>query len=85
MTTKTPMTTGMSINTSTGLLARRRAPARHVRALLTALSDRLHAPDDERARAAGWTVTVVHGPFGLNGRSYRDPRFGPERGGDRHA
>jgi hypothetical protein len=80
MTTTTRRTTGTSINTPTGRLARRRARARRVRAVLTGLSGRLHAAADTRARDTGWTVTVVPGPLGLNGRSYRDPRFGTGRG-----
>lgn len=39
------------------------------------LSDHAHAPGDDRARAAGWHVTATPGPLGLQGRSYRDPRF----------
>lgn len=84
MTTGTRSTTGMSINTPAGRPARRRAPARHVRAVLTALSGRLHAAGDQDARDIGWTVTVMPGPLGLNGRSYRDPRFGAGPGGERH-
>jgi len=60
--------------------ARGRASARRVRVVLTALSARLHAPGDARAREVGWTVTVVPGPLGLTGRSYRDPRFSARAG-----
>ena len=42
--------------------------------------DGLIVAADTRARDTGWTVTVVPGPLGLNGRSYRDPRFGTGRG-----
>jgi hypothetical protein len=44
-------------------------------AALTRVSDRVHAVGDQRARAAGWTVAVVPGPAGLNGRAYRHPLF----------
>jgi anti-sigma regulatory factor (Ser/Thr protein kinase) len=75
MTTPTTRrTTGLSINSPTTRPVRRRAPTRHVRAALTGLSDRLHTAADTRARDIGWTVTVMPGLFGLNGRSYRDPR-----------
>ena len=40
-----------------------------------AITARLHAGADARARAAGWSVTAVPGPLGLHGRAYRDPRF----------
>jgi hypothetical protein len=43
------------------------------------LSDRIHATADDRAQANGWQVTTTRGPFGLQGRSYRDPRFGARR------
>jgi hypothetical protein len=46
-----------------------------IRARLTATADRMHAAGDARARAIGWAVTTTPGPFGLSGRSYRDPRF----------
>jgi hypothetical protein len=80
--TRTRRSTGISINrVKVGRPARDRAAARLIRATFTALSGRLHAPADTRARDMGWTVTVVPGPLGLNGRSYRDLRFGtgPER------
>ena len=66
----------MSIRTFAGRPASRKTPARHVRAVLTVLSDRLHAASDQDARDLGWTVSVTPGPLGFNGRSYRDPRFG---------
>jgi hypothetical protein len=76
----------MSINTFTGRPARRSAPAQPVRAVLAALNRRLHATADTCARDIGWTVTVMPGPLGPNGRSYRDPRFGARPGaGERHA
>jgi len=79
--TRTLRTTGMSTNTAaTARPVRGRASARRVRVALTALSARLHAPGDTRARDMGWTVTVVPGPLGLTGRSYRDPRFGARPG-----
>jgi hypothetical protein len=42
---------------------------------VAAVTARVHAGADARARAAGWSVTVVPGPLGLHGRAYRDPRF----------
>jgi hypothetical protein len=53
------------------------APARLLRAVLTGLSDGVHAAGDAQARALGWTVTPVPGPLGLGGRAYRHPAFGP--------
>ena len=49
------------------------------RAVAGRLSDRIHAADDEHARALGWEVTHTPGPLGLTGRSYRDPRFDARR------
>jgi hypothetical protein len=85
ITPTTRRTTGLSINSPTTCPVRRRAPARHVRAVITTLSARLHAAADTRAQDIGWTVIVMHGPLGLNGRSYHDPRFGVGWGGERHA
>lgn len=50
-----------------------------VRSAVRRLSDRIHAPTDDRARARGWEITEIPGPLGLRGRSYRDPRFGTRR------
>jgi hypothetical protein len=72
--------TGLSINTAAAGRYAVKAPARHLRAALTALSGRLHATADRRAREAGWTVTVLPGALGLDGRSYRDRRFGGRPG-----
>jgi hypothetical protein len=46
-----------------------------LRAALTTLSDSAHDAADARAQAAGWTATPIPGPLGLDGRTYRDPRF----------
>jgi hypothetical protein len=67
----------MSTTATTGSRSARRRAAARLRAWLTALSDRVHAAGDDRARALGWAVTVVPGPAGLNGRCYRHPGFGP--------
>jgi hypothetical protein len=50
-----------------------------VRIALQKLGNRAHARGDAFALAAGWTVTMTHGPLGLSGRTYRDPRFGARR------
>jgi hypothetical protein len=50
-----------------------------VRRRQRALSDRVHAAADERARSHGWTVTETTGRFGFGARIYRDPRFGAPR------
>jgi hypothetical protein len=71
----------MSTSTATAACpARGRTSARRVRDALTALSARLHARGDTRARDMGWTVTVMPGPLGLAGRCYRDPRFSARPG-----
>jgi len=70
----------MSASTAAARPARGRASAHQVRVVLTALSARLHAPGDTRARDMGWTVTVLPGPLGLTGRCYRDPRFSARPG-----
>jgi hypothetical protein len=44
-----------------------------------ALSDRLHAAADERARQYGWEITKSTGRFGFAARTYRDPRFDDRR------
>ena len=46
-----------------------------VRIAARRFSGRAHARADARARARGWAVTETPGWLGLNGRSYRDPRF----------
>ena len=78
-----PEDTQMTASTTAG-----RSPARPwglltglVRASLTVTADRVHAAGDARARARGWAITPTAGPFGLAGRSYRDPRFGPPQPG----
>jgi hypothetical protein len=40
-----------------------------------ALSDQLHAAEDERARQYGWEITKSTGRLGFAARTYRDPRF----------
>jgi hypothetical protein len=67
----------MSTTSAAGCPARLGGPTGRCRAWLTQGADCAHADGDARARAAGWTVTVTGGPFGLSGRAYRDPRFGP--------
>ena len=70
----------MSITSATGCPARVGGLAGRCRAWFAQIADRAHASGDAQARAAGWTVTVTGGPFGLSGRAYRDPRFGPQAG-----
>jgi hypothetical protein len=50
-----------------------------IRAVGGRLSDHIHAAADDRARARGWQVTQTPARFGLNGRSYCDPRFAARR------
>ena len=50
-----------------------------VRAIGRKLSDRVHAPADDRARVRGWTVTETPGRLGLRGRRYHDPQFATRR------
>jgi hypothetical protein len=50
-----------------------------VRRRQRALSARVHAAGDERARSHGWTVIETTGRFGFGARIYRDPRFGAPR------
>jgi hypothetical protein len=50
-----------------------------VRAAGRKLSDRVHAPADDRARTLGWTVTETPVRLGLRGRRYHDPRFAARR------
>jgi hypothetical protein len=47
-----------------------------VRRQQRALSVRVHAAGDQRARSHGWIVTETTGRFGFGARIYRDPRFG---------
>jgi hypothetical protein len=70
----------MSTTTTAGHPARPRGLTARCRAWLAAIADRAHAGGDVQARAAGWTVTVTPGRFGLSGRAYRDPRFGSHAG-----
>ena len=73
----------MSISSAPGWTARLAGLTGRSRAWLAQIADRAHASADAQARAAGWTVTVTPGPFGLSGRTYRDPRFGPHAGAAR--
>ncbi len=73
----------MSITSAAGSPARPESLTGRCRAWLAQVADRAHASGDAQARAAGWTVTTMPGPFGLSGRAYRDPRFGPHAGAPR--
>jgi hypothetical protein len=52
-----------------------RGIAARIRTVGERLSNRIHAAEDDRARALGWEVTEIPGWLGLRGRSYHDPRF----------
>jgi hypothetical protein len=65
--------TGIAISAWAGIA---REMSAWVRRQQRALSDRVHAAGDERARGHGWTVTETTGRFGFGARIYRDPRFG---------
>jgi hypothetical protein len=73
----------MNITSAAGRTARPGSLTRRCRAWLAQIADRAHASGDARARAAGWTVTANSGRSGLSGRTYRDPRFGPQAGAAR--
>jgi len=60
-------------------LTNRTAIGAHTGAVAERLSDRIHAADDDHARAQGWEITQTPGRLGLTGRSYRDPRFDARR------
>ena len=68
--------TDLSAGTRVGIAARILAWALHYP---RALSDRLHAAEDERARQYGWEITKSTGRFGFATRTYRDPRFDDRR------
>ena len=68
--------TQITIRSRAGIVARISAGVgRHQRAL----SDRLRAAEDERARQRGWEVTKSTGWLGFGTRTYRDPRFDDRR------
>jgi hypothetical protein len=73
-------TNQMSISSAACFPARVGGLTGRCRAWFAQIADRAHASGDAQARAAGWTVTVTGDPFGLSGRAYRDPRFGPHAG-----
>ena len=68
--------TQITIHPRAGAVARASA---WIRRRQGALSDRVHAAADERARRYGWEVTASTGRFGLGARTYRDPRFDGRR------
>ena len=68
--------TGITISAWAGIVGQMSA---WVRRRQRALSARVHAAGDERARSHGWTVTETTGRFGFGARIYRDPRFGAPR------
>jgi hypothetical protein len=68
--------TDITTHTPAGIAARILAWALHHP---RALSGRLHAAEDERARQYGWEITKSTGRFGFAARTYRDPRFDDRR------
>ena len=73
----------MSITSAAGCPARLESLTGRCRAWFAQIADRAHASGDANALTVGWTVTVTGGRFGLSGRAYRDPRFGPRAGAGR--
>ena len=65
------MTTSAAIR----VVANRRGLAAAITDAAGRLSNRIHAAGDARARAMGWEITRTPGRAGLEGRTYRDPRF----------
>jgi hypothetical protein len=68
--------TGITISARAGIAGQMSA---WVRRQQRALSARVHAAADQRARSHGWTVTETTGRFGFGARIYRDPCFGAPR------